>query len=824
MSGYARQTYVCINANAIFSSTLINYPMRTFPLLLFDWIRQFLCLLICPAPRISIPFDVSAAKWFRLLNDKLTAKQRIYLAGIMLALFLPFTASAQLITIATPQSVCAGQSLSLTVTPALGVNLSLLSLSIASPTGITATVGAGNSLIGVNTSATLTTGVRNLTVTVAGVPLQVPISVQGLPVLTSSLPSSVSAGASLSLGTCSLGAAVSYTLLSGNTGTGNLTLTPALAGQSIRVGCIGGCSSSPVTLVLPAITGSLAINAPTAVCVGVPVSLTLLPTGFSLNQAGLVITASTPSGALTVGALGPDGVLTVSGSNLTVGTAVPITVTATLNGVPLASATVNLNVLAQPAAPTQPVTLTATVGSSFSLTAEALCPVGTQLTLGSLTGSGSILIPTVTTGVQNLTVLCTNGTCLSTPTPVSITVVVGNQAPVLTGVSITSPQTATVSAAYSTTTAAAFRDPDGGTLTYSAGPLPSGISINASTGVISGVASTTVGSPFSVTVTATDPQGASVKAGYVLNVVNRATAPTACGSSNLDGSDLRATMPIYECGQITTSGEIRFTATGGNANGGPVEYLAIGVTNWTTNCNLIIDRETRTDCHADPIEIRVRQLLNGSYVYGWSFIFRIRAQCPVAGCPPAQANRAPVVKAGIPDQQAWVGEQLIFDVPPGTFVDPDGDALLFTSSKLPESFNFSSGRLSGVPKVAETIRVTITVYDNGGGSASTSFNLVVNPSRRARIASPKAAEVPLDVRVLGNPTQEDVVSVEIRGAEGKPVHIMMVDAQGRTVSKHTVENANAVEHQNIRLGRTVGMYLLRVSMGLQLKTVKVIKQ
>jgi putative Ig domain-containing protein len=49
----------------------------------------------------------------------------------------------------------------------------------------------------------------------------------------------------------------------------------------------------------------------------------------------------------------------------------------------------------------------------------------------------------------------------------------------------------------------------GQVLTYSAGNLPPGLSINPATGVITGTPSTATGSPFSVTVTATDTTGAS---------------------------------------------------------------------------------------------------------------------------------------------------------------------------------------------------------------------------------------------------------------------------------------------------------------------------
>jgi hypothetical protein len=55
--------------------------------------------------------------------------------------------------------------------------------------------------------------------------------------------------------------------------------------------------------------------------------------------------------------------------------------------------------------------------------------------------------------------------------------------------------------------------------TWSAVGLPAGLSINSGTGVISGTPTTATGSPFSVTVTATDGWGATTSKTYVL-VIN----------------------------------------------------------------------------------------------------------------------------------------------------------------------------------------------------------------------------------------------------------------------------------------------------------------
>ena len=107
---------------------------------------------------------------------------------------------------------------------------------------------------------------------------------------------------------------------------------------------------------------------------------------------------------------------------------------------------------------------------------------------------------------------------------------------------------------------------------------------------------------------------------------------------------------------------MRLTAAGGNAQGGTVEFRAIGVTDWTSACAVTIDQGARTACDAAPIQIDVRQLVNGSYVYGTSYTFNLRQACP-AGCtytnarqaaPESRHEKLGVVVLGNPTQQASV--------------------------------------------------------------------------------------------------------------------------------------------------------------------------
>lgn len=83
-------------------------------------------------------------------------------------------------------------------------------------------------------------------------------------------------------------------------------------------------------------------------------------------------------------------------------------------------------------------------------------------------------------------------------------------------------------------------------------------------------------------------------------------------------TSLRLVAPSYSC----SSGAFTFQTTGGD--GSAIEFMAIGITGWTTNPNQFVDRETRTAADAPVITLRARQ--NGLEV---SYEWNIRSVCPV---------------------------------------------------------------------------------------------------------------------------------------------------------------------------------------------------
>ncbi|RRA99983.1 putative Ig domain-containing protein [Larkinella rosea] len=91
----------------------------------------------------------------------------------------------------------------------------------------------------------------------------------------------------------------------------------------------------------------------------------------------------------------------------------------------------------------------------------------------------------------------------------------------------------------------------------------------------------------------------------------------------------------------------------------------------------------------------------------------------------------------------------------------------------------------------------------------------------ARFSAENGAE--LQVTVLGNPVLQQV-QVEVRGAEGRPLHLQLTDASGRQLSHLQIEQAKAIERPVFNVQQQpAGILLLRATSGLKSVTLKILK-
>ncbi len=96
-----------------------------------------------------------------------------------------------------------------------------------------------------------------------------------------------------------------------------------------------------------------------------------------------------------------------------------------------------------------------------------------------------------------------------------------------------------------------------------------------------------------------------------------------------------------------------------------------------------------------------------------------------------------------------------------------------------------------------------------------------NSSAAARLGADASG---LSVRVMGNPTQNGQVLIEVQGVSGQSVQMNLSDVQGRLIGSHRVDQAGSLERHTFEINRQpVGVLVLRVSTATQSQTVNVVK-
>ncbi len=96
---------------------------------------------------------------------------------------------------------------------------------------------------------------------------------------------------------------------------------------------------------------------------------------------------------------------------------------------------------------------------------------------------------------------------------------------------------------------------------------------------------------------------------------------------------------------------------------------------------------------------------------------------------------------------------------------------------------------------------------------------------RARIASePTSTSASFAINVLGNPTNKDVVSFDLRGNAGEAMEIGVSDASGRTLSHAAFNATGNVERRSVRIGRAPGIYFLKVGTPKETRTIKLLRE
>lgn len=345
-------------------------------------------------------------------------------------------------------------------------------------------------------------------------------------------------------------------------------------------------------------------------------------------------------------------------------------------------------------------------------------------------GTGVLFGTPLTTGVVNFTVTATDHSTGTGPYSTSGTYTLTTSAPTVT-VSPTTLVAATAGVAYSQTVTAS-----GGATPYTyavtSGTLPAGLSLNGTTGAISGTP--TAGGMFNPTITATDAHGFTGTRAYSLSV----------GAATISLSP--ATLANATIG---TAYSQAVTASGGT----PAYTYAVTAGALPAGMTLTSSG-----------------VLSGTPTAGGTFNFIITSTDSSTGTGPYTGSRAYTLTVGVPpltitpasgslSGTAGTAYNRTFTASGGT--SPYLYALTITAGTMPAgmSFNTATATLSGTPTSAGTVTFNVVATDSssGGGPYSITGTYTLTVSAPSISVSPAT---------LPNPAIATAYSQTVTAANG----------------------------------------------------------
>jgi large repetitive protein len=522
----------------------------------------------------------------------------------------------------------------------------------------------------------------------------------------------------------------------------------------------GGTSTAAVRVTVnPVNDAPVAVNDTATTNEDTPVTIGVLANDTDIDGDPLTVTAATsPNGTVVIN---PDGTITFTPSaNFNGLTTITYTISDGKGGT--STATVNVTVdaindapVANPSAATTPEDTPVNVavlandtdvdGDPLTVTA-ATAPNGVV----TINGDGTVTYtPNANfNGTDTITYTISDGKGGFSTSTVTVTVGAVNDAPTATPIA---PQTNNDANVVSLPVAGNFSDLDGNTLTYSAAGLPAGLSIDPTTGVISGTigrsASQTNGGVYSVTVTASDGNGGTVNTTFTWTVAN--PGPTATNDTASTNEDTPVIVPVLANDSDPDLDPL--TVISATAPNGAVVINGDGTVTYTPNANFN---------GTDTITYTISDGQGGT-------------STATVTVTVGAVNDAPTVDTPLPNVTGVDGTAA--NIPTaGSFSDLDGDTLSFAATGLPLglSINPATGVITGtIDKNASQpnggiYTVTVTASDGKGGTVSTTFTYTVtNPGPAATNDNAATDEdTPVTVSVLANDRDPDLDTLTVTSA------------------------------------------------------------
>lgn len=247
-------------------------------------------------------------------------------------------------------------------------------------------------------------------------------------------------------------------------------------------------------------------------------------------------------------------------------------------------------------------------------------------------------------------------------------------------------------------------DPDLDTLTYSATGLPGGLSINASTGHITGTVGfdAAVGSPYSVTVSVGDGTNPAVDVDFSWSVSNTNRNPTF--DQNLPNrTDAEGAVINLDAGATDLDGDaLTYAAT--NLPPGISIDGASGLISGTLSSTAAAGSP-----YAVSVTVRDGATVDATDTFTWAV---------------TTTNAEPTFDQNLPDRTDAEGDAVSID---GGATDLDGDPLTYAATNLPPGISIDgasgviSGTLSAIAASGSPYNVSVTVRDGSAVDATDTF-------------------------------------------------------------------------------------------------------